>query len=335
MTDVPGARPCPSPPARTMAGLVSAPFVHLHCHSEYSILDGACRIRQLVERAARARDAGGLGHRPRLHGRGRRAVQGRHGHGREAARRLRGLRGRRPPAREAPSHRSWAHLTLLAADLAGYHNLIKLVTSGYLEGYHYKPRVDFDLLGRYSDGLIALTGCLSGRVCKALLDDDHARARRRARPPRPDLRSRRRLHRDPGRRHRRPQAGQPRPPEARRRDRPAGGRHGRRALPARRGRRPARGAALHPDRRRAVEPEAVPLREQAVLLQDAGGDGARPRAVRARAPAADARDRRALQRRAGARQIRLPRFDVPGAEDACGLPRAPLPRRARAPLRAR
>jgi DNA polymerase-3 subunit alpha len=160
-----------------MAGLVSAPFVHLHCHSEYSILDGACRIRQLVERAAELEmpavsvtDHGSMAGVVELY-------------------RAASATGVKPvigcevyvvedrAAREAPSHRSWAHLTLLAADLGGYHNLIKLVTSGYLEGYHYKPRVDFELLGRYSDGLIALTGCLSGRVCKALLDDDDRRAR--------------------------------------------------------------------------------------------------------------------------------------------------------------
>jgi DNA polymerase-3 subunit alpha len=61
-----------------------------------------------------------------------------------------------------------AHLTLLARDNTGYGNLIKLSSLGYLEGYYYKPRVDWELLERHSDGLIALSGCLSGRVCKAL-----------------------------------------------------------------------------------------------------------------------------------------------------------------------
>src|SRR5436190_11990219 len=61
-----------------------------------------------------------------------------------------------------------AHLTLLAADNEGYSNLIKLSSLGYLEGYYYKPRVDWDLLSTHSEGLIALSGCLSGRVCKAL-----------------------------------------------------------------------------------------------------------------------------------------------------------------------
>ena len=61
-----------------------------------------------------------------------------------------------------------AHLTLLAQDNTGYANLIKLSSLGYLEGYYYKPRVDWELLQQHAPGLIALSGCLSGRVCKAL-----------------------------------------------------------------------------------------------------------------------------------------------------------------------
>ena len=64
--------------------------------------------------------------------------------------------------------KGYAHLTLLAADNAGYSNLIKLSSLGYLEGYYYKPRVDWELLQTHSNGLIALSGCLSGKVCKAL-----------------------------------------------------------------------------------------------------------------------------------------------------------------------
>jgi DNA polymerase III alpha subunit len=61
-----------------------------------------------------------------------------------------------------------AHLTLLAADNSGYSNLIELTSTAYLEGYYYKPRVDWELLQSHGQGLIALSGCLSGRVCKAL-----------------------------------------------------------------------------------------------------------------------------------------------------------------------
>src|SRR4051794_33271543 len=64
--------------------------------------------------------------------------------------------------------KGYAHLTLLAETNEGYSNLIKLSSRGYLEGYYYKPRVDWELLERHADGLLALSGCLSGRVCKAL-----------------------------------------------------------------------------------------------------------------------------------------------------------------------
>src|SRR4051794_13269553 len=64
--------------------------------------------------------------------------------------------------------KGYAHLTLLAESNAGYSNLIKLSSLGYLEGYYYKPRVDWELLERHAGGIVALSGCLSGRVCKAL-----------------------------------------------------------------------------------------------------------------------------------------------------------------------
>src|SRR5213080_4647961 len=64
--------------------------------------------------------------------------------------------------------KGYAHLTLLAEDNTGYGNLIKLASAGYLEGYYYKPRVDWELLETHSEGVVALSGCLSGRVCKAL-----------------------------------------------------------------------------------------------------------------------------------------------------------------------
>ncbi len=80
-------------------------------------------------------------------------------------------------ARQHSTQRDWNHLTLLAETTEGYHNLIKLCTLGYLEGYYYKPRVDYALLEQYADGIIALSGCLSGRTCQALLAGDAPRAR--------------------------------------------------------------------------------------------------------------------------------------------------------------
>ena len=72
--------------------------------------------------------------------------------------------------------KGYAHLTLLAETNEGYGNLIKLASLGYLEGYYYKPRVDWELLERHSAGVVALSGCLSGRVCKALEENRPADA---------------------------------------------------------------------------------------------------------------------------------------------------------------
>ena len=202
-------------------------------------------------------------------------------------------------SRTHSNQRDWNHLTLLAETTAGYHNLIKLCTLGYLEGYYYKPRVDYELLETYADGHHRALGLpLRSHLLGAAAGRRRPRARG-ARPPGADLRARRRLRRAAGRGHRRAQDRQPGPPRARGRRRPAGGRHGRRALPARRGCRAARGAALHPDQRPALEPEPLPLLDAGLLPQVARRDEPDDGALGRRRPArADARDRRALQRRA-------------------------------------
>jgi DNA polymerase III subunit alpha len=141
-----------------------APFVHLHCHSEYSILDGACRIPDLAARAAELEmpavsltDHGSLAGAVELY-----REAGRHG-----IKPIIGCEVYVTDDRRAQKKGN-AHLTLVAADNTGYGNLIKLSSLGYLEGYYYKPRVDWELLERHAQGLIALSGCLSGRVSKAL-----------------------------------------------------------------------------------------------------------------------------------------------------------------------
>src|ERR1700751_3306967 len=140
------------------------PFVHLHVHSEYSILDGACRIPDLVARAAELEmpavsltDHGSMAGAVQLF----KATEG------TGVKPIVGCEVYVADDRRAQA-KGYAHLTLLAADNAGYANLIKLSSLGYLEGYYYKPRVDWELLERHAGGLIALSGCLSGRVCKAL-----------------------------------------------------------------------------------------------------------------------------------------------------------------------
>jgi DNA polymerase III subunit alpha len=149
-----------------------APFVHLHVHSEYSILDGACRIPALVARAAElGMPAVGLTDHGSMAG----AIELYREAGKQGIKPILGCEVYVTDDRRAQTKRN-AHLTLLAADNTGYGNLIKLASAGFLEGYYYKPRVDWELLSTHSQGLLALSGCLSGLVCKALEENRPADA---------------------------------------------------------------------------------------------------------------------------------------------------------------
>jgi DNA polymerase III subunit alpha len=149
-----------------------APFVHLHVHSEYSILDGACRIPDLAARAAELEmPAVALTDHGSLAG----AVELYKEAGKAGVKPIVGCEVYVADDRRA-QQKGYAHLTLLAESNEGYANLIKLASAGYLEGYYYKPRVDWELLSSHSQGLIALSGCLSGRVCKALENGNPAEA---------------------------------------------------------------------------------------------------------------------------------------------------------------
>ncbi|MGB8627229.1 MAG: DNA polymerase III subunit alpha [Candidatus Cybelea sp.] len=153
-------------------------FVHLHVHSEYSLLDGACRIDRLCRRAA---EDGATAVALTDHGVMYGAMEFYY-----AAREL-GLTPilgceayLAPRGRLDRSAREEAHVTLLAADLVGYRNLVALVSKGFLEGYYYKPRIDLDLLAQHNDGLIVLSGCMSGLVAAPMLRGDEATARQNA-----------------------------------------------------------------------------------------------------------------------------------------------------------
>jgi DNA polymerase III subunit alpha len=149
-----------------------AEFVHLHVHSEYSILDGACRIPDLAARAAELEmPAVALTDHGSLAG----AVELYREAGKAGVKPIVGCEVYVADDRHA-QQKGYAHLTLLAESNEGYANLIKLASAGYLEGYYYKPRVDWELLEGHSQGLIALSGCLSGRVCKALENGNPAEA---------------------------------------------------------------------------------------------------------------------------------------------------------------
>ncbi len=149
-------------------------FVHLHVHSEYSLLDGACRVDRLCRRAAEdGAPAVALTDHGVMYG----AMEFYY-KARET--RLTPIIGCEayiaPRGRFDRSVREEAHVTLLAADVMGYRNLTALISKGFLEGYYYKPRIDLDLLAQHNEGLIALSGCMSGLVAAPLLAGDHATA---------------------------------------------------------------------------------------------------------------------------------------------------------------
>ena len=147
-------------------------FVHLHVHSEYSILDGACRIPALAARAAELEmPAVGLTDHGSLAG----AVQLYQHAAKQGVKPIIGCEVYVCDD-SSKQEKGYAHLTLLAESNEGYGNLIKLASAGYLQGYYYKPRVDWSLLEQHSAGLIALSGCLSGRVSKALEESREADA---------------------------------------------------------------------------------------------------------------------------------------------------------------
>ena len=164
---------------------VSSSVVHLHVHSEYSLLDGACKIvnrgADKVDRgmAARAAELGmpalGLTDHGVMNG----AIE--HykackGHG---VKPILGLEAYLVDDRRAEGRVERNHLTLLAADDNGFRNLVKLTSAGFLEGFKRgKANVDMELLARHADGVIALTGCLQSRFCRRLVEDrpDDARA---------------------------------------------------------------------------------------------------------------------------------------------------------------
>jgi DNA polymerase III subunit alpha len=157
-----------------------AEFVHLHLHTEYSLLDGACRLDRLMDRAHELRfPAMAITDHGVLYG----AVDF------YQSARQRGIKpiigcevyvapGRRTDRKAGSGGRdAYHHLLLLARDETGYHNLIRLVTAGHLEGYYYKPRIDKELLASHKEGLMAFSGCLASEIPELIVQDQLDRAR--------------------------------------------------------------------------------------------------------------------------------------------------------------
>jgi DNA polymerase-3 subunit alpha len=157
-------------------------FVHLHCHSEYSLLDGANRIDDLIERAQEFEqpalaitDHGNMHAAWEFQEKARKAgikpLIGMEAYVAPGDRRIKEREGSRKP---------YYHLVLLAKNETGYKNLIKLSSLGYTEGFYSRPRVDRELLARYSEGLIVSSACMAGEIAVNLLGDNWDAARETA-----------------------------------------------------------------------------------------------------------------------------------------------------------
>lgn len=152
-------------------------FVHLHTHSHYSLLDGLIKIDELVAEVARLEmpaialtDHGNMYGAIEFYQKARKAgIQPIIGM--EAYVAFERMSDRRPGIDEKRYH-----LTLLAENDEGYRNLVALTTKAHLEGFYYKPRLDHDTLRAHAKGLVALSGCMSGEIPRALLAGDEARA---------------------------------------------------------------------------------------------------------------------------------------------------------------
>jgi DNA polymerase-3 subunit alpha len=153
-------------------------FVHLHVHSEYSLLDGACRVEHLCKKTA---NEGAPGIALTDHGVMFGAVEFYDAAKKVGLTPIIGCEAYiAPRGRFDRTVRDEAHVTLLAASDVGYKNLTRLISKGFLEGYYYKPRIDMDLLAQYNEGLIVLSGCMSSMVSAPLLKNDYATAKSNA-----------------------------------------------------------------------------------------------------------------------------------------------------------
>jgi DNA polymerase III subunit alpha len=157
-----------------------ADFVHLHLHTEFSLLDGASRLDRLMDRAHELKFPSlAITDHGVLYG----AIDF------YQAAREKGIKpiigcevyvapGSRLDKKTSTGGRDvYNHLVLLARDETGYKNLIRLVTAAHLDGYYYKPRIDKELLAAHKDGLIALSGCIASEIPEAILKDQLPRAR--------------------------------------------------------------------------------------------------------------------------------------------------------------
>ena len=173
---------------------MASSFTHLHVHTEFSMLDGAARVDELIERAVSdGQPAIGITDHGNMYGvlefyqtcrsAGINPIIGTEAYMAYES------RFERPQRRgqiddsggdTEAGRKLYYHLTLLCENNTGYRNLIKLSSQAFLEGYYYQPRMDWELLERHHEGIIATTGCLGGHVLQALMRNDYDEAKRTA-----------------------------------------------------------------------------------------------------------------------------------------------------------
>src|SRR5437868_9412956 len=144
-------------------------FVHLHLHTEYSLLDGAIRMKELMKKAVEFNmPAVAITDHGNLFG----AIEFYQEAQRAGVKPIIGceayIAGRSHTDRSSSMRDPSYHFTLLAENEMGYRNLVKLITTAHLDGFHYRPRIDKELLAQHSAGLIGLSGCLAGEVNSAI-----------------------------------------------------------------------------------------------------------------------------------------------------------------------
>ena len=151
-------------------------FVHLHVHTQYSLLDGAARIKDLVARAKELEmSALAITDHGAMYG----VVDFYKECRKEGIKPILGMEAYVAPhsMEDREGMREYAHLILLAKNDKGYHNLMKLSSLAFTKGFYYKPRIDYDLLEQYSNGLICLSACIAGSIPTLLLNDRYDEAR--------------------------------------------------------------------------------------------------------------------------------------------------------------
>ena len=147
-------------------------FVHLHCHTEYSLLDGMCRTEEVL---AKAKEFGmpalAITDHGALYGAFKFYIKAKE----LGIKPIIGVEAYKAKGsrfdKQTGLERDQFHLTLLAKNIEGYKNLLKLVTTAHLEGFYYKPRIDFEILENYHSNLIALSGCLNSEISTLILDN--------------------------------------------------------------------------------------------------------------------------------------------------------------------